>query len=106
MAYHGPPLSSGALRAITRDGAPDLLPVLQVIDVKKVGAAHAGPGVVHRFRLVLSDGDNYQQTMLAIQLNQLVHSGAIKKHSVIRVEECVAAAGARERAVCAVQASL
>ena len=94
MAYHGPPLSRGAVRAVV-NGSPDLHPVLQVIDVKKIAAANAGPGTPERYRLVLSDTENYQQAMLATQLNDLVVSGAIKKNTIIRVDECVAAAGAR-----------
>ena len=104
MAYHGPPLSRGAVRAVV-NGSPDLHPVLQVIDVKKIGAANAGPTAADRYRLVLSDGENYQQAMLATQLNDLVLSGGVKKNTVIRVDECVAAAGAREGAARAERAT-
>ena len=96
MEYQGPLLSGGAVRAIV-NGEPDLRPVLQVIDVRSIGASNNLPAAHVRYRVVLSDGYNYQQAMMATVLNDLVVSGAIKKNSVLRLDECVAAAG-RERA--------
>jgi replication factor A1 len=88
--YNGPPLSRGSLRALV-GGATELHPVLQVIDVKQIGAAGGGGGApaAERFRLIMSDGEHYQQAMLATQLNELVKRGEVVRHSVVRVDECV-----------------
>jgi len=105
--YHGPPLSRGSLREIVMGGKLDLSPTLQVIDVKRITPVN---GQGERFRLVLSDGDNFQArharalatraahrarpqaAMLATQLNEMVTSDRLVKFTVARVGECVCAA--------------
>ena len=42
-----------------------------------------------RFRLIVSDGEHYQQAMLATQLNHLVKDGNLRKFTVVQVDECV-----------------
>ncbi len=89
--YNGPPLSRGAVRALV-GGATELRPVLQVMDVKQIGAAGAPAApAAERFRLIVSDGEHYQQAMLATQLNDLVKRGDVSKNCVVRVEECAPA---------------
>ena len=51
---------------------PDDPAVVQIIDHKQL---HGGGSVRHR--LVISDGHNYMQAMLATQLNHLVDSGQV-----------------------------
>jgi hypothetical protein len=99
MAYHGPPLSRGAMRALV-GGAQDLRPVLQVIaDIKQIGTAGQAAGAApERFRLVMSDGEHFQHAMLATQLNDLVKRGDVNKLTVVRIEECVPASAARPAA--------
>lgn len=40
-------------------------------------------------RLIISDGVNYQQAMLATQLNPMANEGQIANRCVVRVDECV-----------------
>jgi hypothetical protein len=87
--YHGPALSRGTLRClVTGTGAVNFPITLQVVDVKQIGAQGAAAGQGERFRLIVSDGENYQQAMLATQLNDLVNSGEIINFTVVQVQEC------------------
>ena len=95
--YVGPPLHRGAVRQVLQQNATGLRPVLQIIDVKQIGTngqqpqqLQAGGTTTERFRLIVSDGEHYQQAMLATQLNGLVTSGQVRKFSVVQVDECVA----------------
>ncbi|KAL1315842.1 replication protein A 70 kDa DNA-binding subunit A-like [Arachis hypogaea] len=60
--------------------AEDLKPILQVMDFKLVQSQQNN---TERFRLVLSDGSHYQQSMLATQKNDLIHSGKLQRGSII-----------------------
>ena len=93
--YDGPPLSRGALRAMVCGAAADLQPVLQVVDVKPIGSFFGAP--TERFRLILSDGEHYQQAMLATQLNDLIKDGEVDRLNVVRMDECVRGAAERSR---------
>jgi replication factor A1 len=95
--YVGPPLHRGTVRQVLQQNATGLRPVLQIIDVKQIGTngqqpqqPQAGGATTERFRLIVSDGEHYQQAMLATQLNGLVTSGVVRKFSVVQVDECVA----------------
>ena len=95
--YVGPPLHRGAVKQVLQQNATGLRPVLQIIDVKQIGTngqqqqqPAPGGGTTERFRLIVSDGEHYQQAMLATQLNGLVTSGQVRKFSVVQVDECVA----------------
>jgi replication factor A1 len=95
MAYNGPQLSRSSIRAIVNGGAVDLRPVLQVIDMKLLNPTSGPAPSTERFRLMLSDGEHYQQAMLATQLNELAKNGTLARNAVVRVNECVAARDAR-----------
>lgn len=98
-AYGGPPLSRSALRSIVVDGATDLRPVLQVIDLKLLSPGDP-VSATRRYRLELSDGEHYHRAALATQPNELAKNGTIYRNAVVRVNECVhRAAGVRARAV-------
>jgi replication factor A1 len=95
-AYFGPPLHRGAIKQILLQGATGMHPVLQIVDVKQIQAQQAQAqqqqGVnasQERFRLIVSDGEHYQQAMLATQLNHLVKDGNLRKFTVVQVDECV-----------------
>lgn len=60
--------------------------VLQLLSLKKIGAAREG-AAPDRFRLVVSDGVHYTQAMLATQLTGMVDEGEIAKYSVVKVEK-------------------
>lgn len=60
-------------------------PTLQILSIKKVGA---GPGsTLDRYRLIVSDGEGFTQSMMATQLNHYVDEGLVVKNTVIVVEK-------------------
>jgi replication factor A1 len=61
-------------------------PVLQVLAVKQIANNNpVNPNPTERWRIVLSDGTNFIQAMLATQLNSLVHSTEIAKGKLVRI---------------------
>ena len=77
-------LTRGAIRSIcTPEAAPlDELPVVQVMAVKKITKNE-----LDRYRVVLSDGEHFQQAMLVSTLNHLVDDGDIRTNAVVRLRE-------------------
>ena len=61
-------------------------PLVQVWEVTEIGQRVDGQ---ERIRLVISDGINYQQSMLAQQHNQLVHDGTLKVNSCVRLNRYI-----------------
>ena len=55
--------------------------------VKRIG--QPGQSTNERFRIVISDGINYQESMLAQQQNQLVHDGTLKVNSCVRLNRYI-----------------
>ena len=81
-------LTEGAVRALVQSEGTPVNPgstscVVQVLRVIKVG----GNQGQDRYRVILSDGQNFVQGMLATQLNQLVASGQIADNALIRVND-------------------
>ncbi|KAK2625228.1 hypothetical protein QTJ16_005597 [Diplocarpon rosae] len=82
-------ITQGALNAIFND--PTTLqnqypvPVCQCVQIKTL--ASSGEGTPERYRLVLSDVDNFVQSMLATQANHVVHEGKLKKGSIVRLKQ-------------------
>jgi len=65
-----------------------LKPVLQIIEIKQVGGG--GSMVANtRHRIIISDGQQYAQSMLATQLNPMVASGQLQVNCIISVQEYV-----------------
>eukprot|EP01113_Clastostelium_recurvatum_P027557 TRINITY_DN3326_c0_g1_i3.p1 TRINITY_DN3326_c0_g1~~TRINITY_DN3326_c0_g1_i3.p1 ORF type:complete len:672 (-),score=130.92 TRINITY_DN3326_c0_g1_i3:37-2010(-) len=91
-----PPLTAGAVATLFRNEHPStsLKPVLQVLEIKRIQVNNSAPaGQPDRFRLVISDGQHYQQGMLATQLNHMVsldgnvEGGKVATTCIIRVHE-------------------
>ncbi|CZT45273.1 probable single-stranded DNA-binding protein 68k chain [Rhynchosporium secalis] len=82
-------ITRGALNAIFND--PSTLesqfpvPVCQCVQIKTLPST--GDGAPERYRLVLSDMDNFVQSMLATQANHVVHEGRLKKGSIVRLKQ-------------------
>lgn len=56
---------------------------LQFLSIKKVNAINASStNTIDRYRIIMSDGINFIQAMLATQLNHLVSDNTIGKHTV------------------------
>ena len=81
---HPPPtmsvLSQGCLRRAMLSDDVSGHPTLQVLELK---------AVKDRYRLILNDGEFYQQGMLTTQLNHLVTSGALKEGTIVRLNEFI-----------------
>jgi len=60
-------------------------PVLQVLAVKKINST--APNATERWRVVLSDGVHFIQSMLATQLNSLIQNNEIQKGVFIRLTQ-------------------
>ncbi|KAA1469388.1 replication factor-a protein [Dentipellis sp. KUC8613] len=58
-------------------------PVVQILSVRQVPSPSSNTS---RYRLIISDGAFFLQSMLATQLNHLVEEGVVVKNSIIRVE--------------------
>jgi replication factor A1 len=82
-------LTQSCLRAIhDADTAPVPgfeQPTLQVLATKPINNNPNAANATERWRVVLSDGTNFIQAMLATQLNSLVHSGEMGKGKLIKV---------------------
>jgi len=63
-------------------------PVLQVFDLKLV-QSQLNSSTTERYRVVLSDGLHYQQGMLALHKNELVHSGRLQKGSIVKLTQFI-----------------
>ena len=63
------------------EGIPN--PVLQVLAIRKLNSASASS--TERWRLVLSDGSHFVQSMLGTQLNTLILTNQIVKGGLIRL---------------------
>lgn len=84
------PLTAGACQVLYfTEPPPDsaaLQPTLQVLSIKKINAPPGSANAsVDRYRLILSDGTHFIQSMLATQMNSLVTNKDIDKNSVIKL---------------------
>lgn len=63
------------------------VPVLQCLQIKLLENKAANPDVPspERYRVVLSDMDNYIQCMLSTQANHIIHDNLLRKGSIVRV---------------------
>ncbi|KAJ1492564.1 replication factor-A protein 1, partial [Baffinella frigidus] len=68
---------------------PTIIRVVQVVEVKRIAQNPNRPQEANaRFIVVISDGVQSCQAMLATQQNHLVLENQLRKHSIIRVSEC------------------
>lgn len=63
------------------------MPVLQCLQYKVLEAKAGVPGAAERYRVVLSDIDNFVQCMLATQANHVVHDGLLEKGCIVRMKQ-------------------
>lgn len=59
---------------------------LQILSLKKIANAREGAGP-DRYRIIVSDGEHYAQSMLATQLSFMVDEGQLAKNTIIRVDK-------------------
>mmetsp|Transcript_8313 Transcript_8313/g.16915 ORF Transcript_8313/g.16915 Transcript_8313/m.16915 type:complete len:100 (-) Transcript_8313:57-356(-) len=86
-------LSTGAIKAVYLDNRSpsEVQPVLQVLELKKIGAVgpNAAPTKSDRFRLVISDGVHFHQAMLASQMNALATENRLVPLGVLRLKDFI-----------------
>lgn len=63
------------------------MPVLQCLQIKTLDNKPGGSGP-ERYRIVLSDIQNYIQCMLATQANHVVHEGKLQRGCIVRMKQC------------------
>jgi replication factor A1 len=78
-------LSAGAVKAMYASQQVSQ-PTVQVIDIKKV-QSQANQQNQERYRLIISDGVNYQQAMLGTQQNALIKDGKIETNCIVRLTD-------------------
>ncbi|TLS24224.1 hypothetical protein PpBr36_08460 [Pyricularia pennisetigena] len=82
-------ITRGAIAAIFNDpeGVKTRfpVPVLQCLQVKLLGQ-QPNAGAAERYRVVLSDIDNYIQCMLATQANHVIHDDQLQRGCIVRVK--------------------
>jgi replication factor A1 len=84
-------LSKGSIRSIYT--APDaqklgITPLLQVINVKLINS-QSKTSASERYRIILSDGEHFQQAMLSTRLNGLVKDETLKQFSKLKLTEFI-----------------
>ncbi|KAF3357892.1 hypothetical protein VD0004_g9366 [Verticillium dahliae] len=81
-------ITRGALDAIFNDpenvATRFPVPVLQCLQIKPLAGQQ---GAADRFRIVLSDINNYVQSMMATQVNHVIHDGHLVKNCLVRVTQ-------------------
>ena len=60
------------------------VPVMQCLQLKKMDNTAQG---ADRWRVVLSDGNHYVQSMLAAQANHVVHDGKLVRGCLVRLKQ-------------------
>ena len=78
------PMTGGAVQRMYHD---DSTPgsVVQVLDIRRLSTDN--PMAVERFRLVVSDGQHYQQAVVVTELNARIKSGEIQTLGLIKLTE-------------------
>jgi replication factor A1 len=90
MAASLPPLTSGSIAHIFNTKDTSAKPVVQVVELKQINSTTSSGSVNPRYRLAVSDGEYYQQAMLATQLNPLVADSTIDVNAVFRMNDYIA----------------
>jgi replication factor A1 len=89
-------LTAGIIQKTFDDTVPDKTePIVQILEIKRLGTNAA----MERYRICISDGEYFQQGMLATQLNHFVSDETIKENSVIKLTEFLTTAVANRKIV-------
>ncbi len=84
---------SGIFGMLDHNGQTIYNATLQILDIKQLSQS--------RFRLVLSDGQYYIQSMLVSKYKSLVQNGILQKYTVIQLQK-IAIATVNGKTVCVV----
>ncbi len=84
---------TGIIGMLDHNGETIYKATLQILDIKELSQS--------RFRLVLSDGQYYIQSMIVSEYKSLVQNGNLQKYTVIQLQK-IAIATIRGKTVCIV----
>ncbi|XP_062499308.1 replication protein A 70 kDa DNA-binding subunit-like [Corticium candelabrum] len=79
-------LSAGAIQAVVQGQQP-ANPVLQILNMKKIQGNNSGGS--DRFRMIVADGKQSLNAMLATQLNPMVVNNEVERFAVFRLSRYV-----------------
>jgi len=88
-----------AFTAVDTAEVESLQPTVQLLSIKKVPNARDSNSP-DRYRIIVSDGAQFIQAMLATQLNDLVESGQICRNVIVRLTKFAAQNISAKRWVC------
>lgn len=78
-----------AFNAVDPAEVEDLQPTVQLLSIKKVANARDS-STPDRYRIIVSDGVQFIQAMLATQLNDLVETNQIRRNVIVRLTKFAA----------------
>ena len=81
-------LTNGAVLSLVNETqeASTFHPVMQILDIKKIGASGTGGD---RYRVIISDGKHFAQSMVTTHLNELIETNQLQKHAVVKLTEYI-----------------
>lgn len=82
-------ISDGAISKIYSTNDTSSRPIVQICEIKKISPPNASANAPSRYRLAISDGEHFQQAMLATQLNALINQGQIQVFSLVRLNDFI-----------------
>lgn len=78
-----------AFNAVDPSEVENLQPTVQLLSIKKVANAR-DTNNPDRYRIIVSDGAQFIQAMLATQLNDLVEAGQLRRNVIVRLNKFAA----------------
>ena len=83
-------LTNGAVLALVNETqeAAVFHPTMQILDIKKIGGSANGTGG-DRYRVIISDGRHFAQSMVTTQLNELIETDRLKKFAIVKLTEYI-----------------
>ena len=86
-------LTAGICQRLSKAEQPDEIdslsqsePIVQILSIKKVGPPTQAP-LTDRYRIIVSDGEFFQQAMMSTHLNHLVDKAEVQKNTVVKIEK-------------------
>ncbi|CAN0045580.1 unnamed protein product, partial [Discosporangium mesarthrocarpum] len=91
VSYHAKmaTITPGAIAHVISNssGISEYHPIVQVVSIKKMSSTSGSAS--ERYRLVLSDGKHFTQSMLATQQNSIITEGSLREGCLIRMQEFI-----------------
>jgi len=81
-------LTKGAVSTLFSGQTDSIEPVLQILEIKKMNTK-TNDTKKDRFRIIISDGINFMQSMVGSKLGDIDVQNDLKLHSLVKVLDCV-----------------